>query len=168
MTQEELLGAARKTTETVTDAARDALEAAKSGVTDTAAALCDAAEARIDAGKDMIADEAKRLAKGLRAAAGDQDNDSLPNRILETVASSVADLSEGLRGRSLGTLLGEAEGLARRNPGTFVAAAGLAGFALARFALASSPGANTGRDDNSRSDAGPISRTKDRKPRPRS
>jgi dihydroxyacetone kinase len=143
MTHENLKDAALEAAHSAKDAGREALDAAKSSVAETAqaarAAIRDEAETRADAGKDMIADEGRRLAQGLRAAAGNKGSDSLHGRLLETFATSVSDMSEGLRSRSFGSLLSEAEGFARRNPGAFVAAAGLTGFALARFAAASTP-----------------------------
>ena len=138
MTQDDLKDAVRKTAESVMETGHEAFDAAKFSVTDASAAAGaatrDDAEARAEAVKDMIPGEGQRLAKGLRAAAAGQGKDDLHNQLLDTVATSVSDLSEGLRGRSFGALLDEVDGFARRNPGAFVAAAALAGFVLAGFA----------------------------------
>ena len=127
--------------ETLKESGRDALQAAKSGVSDIAAsagaALRDEAELRAEEGKDMLADQGQRLASGLRDAASDRGESSVQGRVLETIAGSVSDVSEGLRDRSVMSLLDDVQGFARRNPGIFMAAAALAGFAVARFAVAS-------------------------------
>ena len=61
-------------------------------------------------------------------------------------ADGVTELSDALRDRSAGSLLQEANTLARQNPGVFVAGAALAGFAAARFVVATDPAARN-RDD---------------------
>lgn len=145
MTAEKIKDAASDAKDTVVEAGRDLLAQAKTRVADAAsgagAALRDGAEARAEAGRDMLADEGHRLAQSLRDAAADQGDGTLQGRLLDTVAGSVANVAEGLRGRSLQSMLAQTESFARRNPGAFVAGAALAGFALARFARASAPAA---------------------------
>lgn len=146
MTQMELKDTARNVAEsigeTIRDSGRDAFHAAKSGVAEIAtaagAAIRDEAALRAEEGKDMIADQGQRLASGLHDAAVDRGDGTVQSRLLDTIASSVSDASEGLRGRSMGEILEDAQAFARRHPGMFVAGAALAGFALARFAVASS------------------------------
>ncbi|WP_284165358.1 hypothetical protein [Frigidibacter sp. SD6-1] len=98
----------------------------------------DEAESRAEAGKNLAAEQGQRFANDLRAEAGRRGNKTFQGQVLDTMANGVADLSEGLRGHSIASILQQAESFARRNPGAFVADAALAGFAVARFARASS------------------------------
>lgn len=148
MTRDDIKETAEKTAKDVKEAGEEALAAVKGSVAEAASeakkAVTDEAEARVDAGKDMVADQGQRLASDLRDAAESRGEDSFQGRLLDTVASGVSDISENLRGRSLSSILEQAEGFARRNPGAFIAGAAIAGFALARFARASAdPGDDT-------------------------
>ena len=120
-----------------------ALDDAKSRAYDAAAKTASAAKSeaytRAEDAKDGLASQADRLASSLRSAL-DSGDDSIQAKVMATVADSVSDLSSSLRGKGLNELLDDAERFARRNPGAFVAAAALAGFAVARFARASSSG----------------------------
>lgn len=141
MTRKDIQDTARDTVKDVKQTGREAIAAANSGASEAAseakAALRDEAETRAESGKDMAADRGQRLARDLRDAAGSQGEETFQGRLLETVASGVSDISDGLRDRSLSSILEQAERFARRNPGAFVAGAAIAGFALARFARAS-------------------------------
>lgn len=88
--------------------------------------------------KDALASTAERLARSLRES--NANDDSVQARLMLTAADAVTNLSDQIRDRSFDQLWGEVQGFARRNPGAFVAAAAVAGFALARFARASSRG----------------------------
>ena len=131
MTQQKLKESARETASKASaglkSAARDAAEATKEVASDAAASIADRAREEIgeyaDARKDTLADEGQRLASGL----------------LESVEKGVSNISEGLRNRSVGSLVTDVESFARRHPGAFVAGAAVAGFALARFARAAAP-----------------------------
>ncbi len=141
MTAENLKDAAKDAAENIIETGHEVFGQAKTHVAGAAsqagAAIREEVGARAEAGKDMFAEEGQRLARSLRDVAAEQGESTLQGRLLDTVAGGVADVSEGLRGRSFGSLLEQAEDFARRNPGAFVAGAALAGFALARFARSS-------------------------------
>lgn len=141
MTAEHLKDVAKDAAENIIETGHEMLGQAKTHASEAAAqagaALREGVTARAEAGKDMFAEEGQRLARSLRGVAAEQGQSTLQGRLLDTFASGVADVSDGLRGRSFGSLLEQADDFARRNPGAFVAGAALAGFALARFARSS-------------------------------
>lgn len=92
--------------------------------------------------KDALASTAERLARSLRES--NSGDDSAQAKLMLAAADTVSNLSNQIRGQSFDELWGQAQGFARRNPGAFVAAAAVAGFALARFARASSRGSQDG------------------------
>lgn len=123
------------------DTGRDALDQAKSGMSDMASSvmsgLREEAAVRGESLKDGMADEGASIADTLRRAADDRGDDSFAGRLLNTLADGVNTASDDLRGQSLTDTIDSAMAYSRRNPGIFVAAAALAGFALVRFARAS-------------------------------
>lgn len=125
-------------------AATEALGEARARAGDVASRTAQAAKAealdRAEGAKDGLADQGERLAASLRSAV-DGGDDSIQAKLMAAAADSVTDLSNTLRGKSFDQLLSDAGDFARRNPGAFVAAAALAGFAVARFARASAPAA---------------------------
>lgn len=125
------------------DKASKTFEDARTSIQDTAEKMSDSAKQkgheRISSAKDDLAGEGKRLARGLRGAADAQRENSVQSRVLDIVADSLRDASEGLQGRSIDTIYADVENFARRNPAVFIAGAALAGFAAARFARASAP-----------------------------
>lgn len=124
------------------DAASGAFEEARSRASDVASRTVTAARAeamsRAEGAKEGLAEQGVRLADQLRQAASGDDA-SIQARVMGAAADSIEDFASSLRGRSLDELVSEATGFARRNPGAFVVAAALAGFAVARFARASAP-----------------------------
>lgn len=126
------------------DAASGAYEDARGRAVDAASRTASAAKAealsRAEGAKDGLADQGERLAQSLRSAV-DGGDDSIQAKLMAAAADSVQDLVGSLRGKSLDQLVADAGSFARRNPGAFVAAAALAGFAAARFARASAPAA---------------------------
>lgn len=124
--------------ETGLDALADVRSRAAGAASRTAEAARAEAMTRGESAKATLADEGNRLANTLRQAVEGGD-DSIQARVLGAVADSVDDLTETLRNRDVQSLLSDAQAFARRNPGAFVAAAALAGFALARFARSSAP-----------------------------
>ena len=130
---------ARETAATALDVATEAGRAVKTEIqshaTDTLHAVRDAAGERTEAARDTLVDVGERLAEKLETEA--HSADGIPARLLTGLASGVTTVTDGLRGRSLGDLLSDAQGYARRNPGTFAVGAAVAGFALARFLRAS-------------------------------
>lgn len=113
------------------------VEDAKSKVSEATTKVMDAVGERADAAKETVADQGERIAQTLRKSASGHTAGSLQDRVVDIVATGVSDLSEGIRSRSFASVWADVTGLARRNPGVFVAGAALAGFALARFARSS-------------------------------
>lgn len=110
-----------------------ALDEIKTRASDVAATMKDGLEERADVAKDSLADGGKRLAESIRTAAGDPNSGSMQAKVLDLVATNVADMSDRLRGRDLQSILTDVQDFARRNPAAFVAGAAIAGFAMARF-----------------------------------
>jgi hypothetical protein len=108
----------------------------------TASAAKSEALSRAEGAKEGLVDQGERFAQSLRSAV-DGGDDSIQAKVMAAAADSVQDLVGSLRGKSLEQLLADAGGFARRNPGAFVAAAALAGFAVARFARAAAPMSQT-------------------------
>ncbi len=136
----------------VTAEARDAGEdlRAKAGdvlgsVQDKGAEVADAvktkAEDLAEQGKQVGADKADNFASAVRRVADDLESSS-PEiaRHVRTAADSIEGVAGSLRERSVGSLIDEVSGFARRQPAAFFGAAVLAGFAVSRFAKSSSAG----------------------------
>ena len=101
MTGNEFQNKAQDAAKAVKDAGRETFDAAKSELSEAAkevkSTLRDEADTRARAGKDLVADQGQRIARDLRDAAGSQGVESFQGRLLDTVASGVSDISEGLR-----------------------------------------------------------------------
>lgn len=141
--KQKLANTADKAKETATAAYDAAAEAGrtvtsevKAHAADAFETVRDAAAERGDAARDSLVSAGERLAETLQTEA--QSIDGMPSRLLSGLAGGVTTMTDGLRGRSLGDLFDEAQGYARRNPGTFAVGAAVAGFALARFLRSSS------------------------------
>lgn len=134
---------AENVTSTVKEAGRDAYDTARAKMSTAASDAVhlarEEANTRAEAGKNRVADEGAAFAGGLREVAQKPGTSSVQARLLDTVAGTVEDLSSGLRDRSVSSLVSDVETFARRHPGAFVAGSVLLGFALTRFAKASSP-----------------------------
>ncbi|WP_165982536.1 hypothetical protein [Dankookia rubra] len=102
------------------------------------------------------ADQAEGIARAVHGAA-DQLQETSPQiaRYVQEAASAMDGLARGLRDSSPGQLMGQMEGLARRQPVAFFGAAVLAGFALARFAKSS---AEQARQPGAQAAHGPVGR----------
>ena len=59
--------------------------------------------------------------------------------LLREAAGGLRQIAEAVEGKSIGTLAGDLTELSRQNPIAFLGGAALVGFALARFARASTP-----------------------------
>lgn len=144
MTQDDMTaGGSAAGSSSLAETGRETYEEVKTKASHMAARTLEAARdealSRSEAAKDSLAEVATRLADALRGAAEESPHAGVQARLMTAAADAIEDLSESVRGRPLGELLGEADAFARRNPGAFVAAAALAGFAIARFARASAP-----------------------------
>lgn len=132
----------------IADTAREAGDAAR----ESAEAVGEAARERIDelgaevaerseAAKDYAASEFARTADGLEAAARELEGSPMQQDLLREAANGLKHVADAMHGKSLGGIVEEISDFGRRNPVAFVSGAALAGFAVARFARASSPDA---------------------------
>ncbi|TPE51671.1 hypothetical protein [Amaricoccus solimangrovi] len=113
----------------------EARDAARSGLEDAKAAVEDQARQA----SSSVADEIARTAEGLDAAAEKLGDSPLQRDFMRSAAGGLRNVSESLRDKSLGSMVGDLSEFGRRNPTAFLGVAALAGFAMARFARASAP-----------------------------
>lgn len=121
--------------------ASDIAEQAKAKGQEIASAAREQAEGLAEQGKSVGAERAEGLAHAVRRVADDLE-DTSPEiaRHVRAAADSVEGVASSLRERSVGDLIAEVNGFARRQPAAFFGAAVLAGFAVSRFAKSSAPG----------------------------
>lgn len=104
----------------------------------------DAAAEHADATIDRAAEEVARTARALGEAAGGLEG-GMPQGLLREASQGLERLSGAMRGRSASELIGDLSDFGRRNPSAFLGLATVAGFALARFGVASGS-SHTGSD----------------------
>ncbi len=124
------------------DAAGSSVENAKSAAADKANEV-----------KGQTADEIGRTAEGLDAAADAMEGSPFQQDLLREAADGLKQLAHAMQGKSIGAMAGDVSEFGRRNPMAYLGGAALAGFALARFARASSPDGATGVQGSTRGDA---------------
>ena len=120
------------------DVAADSADALKSGVQDVTQKVTNEATQYGDQAKDAAADEVKGVASALRTAANEMRSGSPQERTISQIAGGLADVSDSMRDKDLGEMVGTVTDFARRNPLAFLGGAALVGFAASRFAKASS------------------------------
>ena len=113
------------------DAALSSLDEAKSSAAEKA-----------DEAKAQAADEISRTARGLEAAAEEMEGSPLQQDLLREAADGLKQIAHAVEGKSLGTMAAELSEFGRQNPVAYLGGAALVGFALARFARASTPADN--------------------------
>lgn len=113
--------------------AEDAKNTARNAISDAS----DTAMSHAQSAKASVADEVSDVASALRTAADEMRRGSPQERTFAQLADGLADASEVLRDKDLGTLTRDVTRLARENPMAFLGGAALVGFAAARFAKAS-------------------------------
>jgi hypothetical protein len=128
-------------------AAGDATSELAAGARSALAEAGDVATEKSTEMKDAAAGEIARTAKGLEAAAAELEGAPLQQDLLQEAADGLKQISQAIEGKSIGALAGELSDFGRRNPLAYLGGAALAGFALARFARASSPDGSTAADD---------------------
>jgi hypothetical protein len=126
------------------DAAVSSLDEAKSAATEKAGEV-----------KVQAADEISRTARGLEAAAEEMEGSPLQQDLLREAADGLRQIAHAVEGKSLGRMAAELSEFGRQNPVAYLGGAALVGFALARFARASTPAETDA--SSSRFDAGPQS-----------
>ncbi|RYH03944.1 hypothetical protein EU805_00810 [Salipiger sp. IMCC34102] len=110
---------------------------AKSVATDARETVKTEVEMRTAAARDAAAGEVNNVASALRRAAEESRKGSAQERTFGQIADGLADVSETISNKDLGTVVSDVSQFARRNPMTFLAGAALAGFAASRFVKAS-------------------------------
>ena len=119
--------------ETARDAAVTTLDEAKS-----------AAAEKVEETKDQAAGEIARTAEGLAAAAEEMEGSPFQQDLLREAADGLKQIARSVEGKSIGRMAGELSEFGRQNPVAYLGGAALVGFALARFARASTPSATDG------------------------
>lgn len=126
------------------DAASDLADQAKDKATDLTAQAKHAAEDKLATGKEQATGALANVSEALHAtgdALRDQDQDAFA-RYADMAAREVDQFTSAIRGRSVGELLDEAEGFARREPALFLGGAFLLGIFGSRFLKAGTDGAS--------------------------
>jgi hypothetical protein len=128
--QEQVSSVADHVSRQVQEQASHLSESARSAATGATQRLRASAENQKDAGADFISD----FAGAVRSAAGAFETQSpLASRYIERAAEQIDSVSDALRQRNLGELLGGIQDFARRQPTAFLGMSVLAGFAAIRF-----------------------------------
>lgn len=133
---------ARETGDQLRAEASDVLGAVQDKGAEVADAVKTKAEDLANQGKEAGADKAEGFAGAVRRVADDLESTS-PEiaKHVRSAADSIEGVAGSLRERSVGSLIEEVTGFARRQPAAFFGAAVLAGFAVSRFAKSSATGA---------------------------
>jgi len=126
---------AREARTAARDVAGDIAGSARSALADAG----DAATARSAEMKDAAAGEIARTAEGLEAAAAELEGSPLQHDLLQEAADGLKQISQAMQGKSVGGIVEDLADFGRRNPLAYLGGAALAGFAIARFARASTP-----------------------------
>ena len=93
---------------------------------------------KADDAKDDVANEVKDVASALRRASEELRGGSAQERTLGTIASTLADASDSIRDKDMGEIAQMVSKVARENPVLFLGGAALLGFAVSRYAKATS------------------------------
>jgi len=133
--QDDLAQTARVVGSAARESLHDLKDAAQSSLEDVKSAAADKTEAV----KGQTADEIARTARGLEAAADEMDGSPLQQDLLREAADGLKHIAQAVQGKSIGAMVGDLSAFGRQNPLAYLGGAALAGFALARFARASSP-----------------------------
>jgi hypothetical protein len=147
-TAREVGAAAQERLGDLRDAAVSSLDEAKSAATEKAGEA-----------KAQAADEIARTARGLEAAAEEMEGSPLQQDLLREAADGLKQIAHAVEGKSLGAMAAELSEFGRQNPMAYLGGAALVGFALARFARASTPAETTASYPESRFVAGPAHRS---------
>jgi hypothetical protein len=131
----DLRSTAKEAGAAVQERAGELREAARSTLHDAQAAAAE----RTEAAKGQAAEEISRTARGLEAAAEELEGSPLQQELLREAADGLKQISSAVSGKSVGEMVEGLSNFGRQNPLAFLGGAALAGFALARFARASTP-----------------------------
>ena len=123
----------RKVSEAAASASEQVQAQAKSAVN----TATDQAGKYASQAKNSAADEVKGVSSALRSAADDMRSGSPQERTFSQIADSLADVSDTMRDKDLGEMVGAVTDFAKRNPIVFLGSAVMLGFAASRFVKAS-------------------------------
>jgi hypothetical protein len=110
----------------------------KARASEAASSVRQEAVHRAEGAKSAIADEMSDVARALRGATGDMRGNATSRRAVDWVADRLEGMSSAMRSRETSQLMNDVSSFARRNPALFIGGAALVGFAISRFAKASS------------------------------
>lgn len=127
-----------KVAETAKSAAEEVRETATGVAHDASDRIRSEAMSRAESVQSGAAGEVGNVANALRKAASEARKGSPQERSFGQMAEVLADASEAIGQKDLGTIAGDVGAFARRNPLLFIGGAALAGLAVSRFAKASS------------------------------
>lgn len=102
------------------------------------------AKTKADQVKSSMADEVSGISSALRTAADEMRSGSPQERTFSQIADGLADASDAMRDKDLGTMVRDVSQFARRNPLVFLGGAVLIGFVATRFAKASNETTSSG------------------------
>ncbi|MCA1776477.1 MAG: hypothetical protein LC676_12950 [Loktanella sp.] len=126
-----------KVAETAKTAVEEARDTATSVASDATQRVKSEARDRAEAVQSGAAGEVDNVASALRKAASEARKGSPQERSFGQMAEVLADASEAIGQKDLGTIASDVSSFARRNPLLFIGGAALAGLAVSRFAKAS-------------------------------
>ncbi|MBM3604847.1 MAG: hypothetical protein FJX25_08835 [Alphaproteobacteria bacterium] len=119
------------------------LESVKGQATDTVSQLADDVKKEVSRREKSIrgslAGSADDIASALRKAKSDLDPDSAIAPMLDSAAESVGGIADSLNKADTAEMINGIRNFARERPGAFLGLSAIAGFAAARFLLASTP-----------------------------
>lgn len=122
-------------------------------VSEVASHLKQEAARREEGIRGSISQQADQLASALRSAKSEIDPQSGIGKMFDYAADSVGSMAENLKTADPAEMIDNVRSFARERPGAFLGAAALAGFAAARFFVASAPAASRGGYGSSQSGA---------------
>ena len=115
------------------DAARDIADEAQERGSEFGYQARDRAAEYVERRKDSAAQSVEDIATTLRETGGTLEDRPNVRMFVDSAADGLEMLADEIRERSLVEMVSDMEEFARRRPATFAAAAGVAGFVLARF-----------------------------------
>lgn len=130
-------GAASSAATEVKKTASDLAEHARDAAGEAVDSASSAAKSQAREAKSSVADEMSGVASALRTAAEEMRKGSPQERTFGQIAEGLADASDAVRDKDLGTMVDDVTRFARNNPLVFLGGAALVGFAATRFAKAS-------------------------------
>ncbi|MGB3555130.1 MAG: hypothetical protein WBA25_10885 [Jannaschia sp.] len=129
-------GSGAKSTSDAKATADKAATEVKADAKDAAKTIAAEARSQADAAKSTVADEISGISSALRTAADEMRTGSPQERTFGQLADGLADASDAMRDKDLGTMVRDLSDFARRNPLVFLGGAALVGFVATRFAKA--------------------------------